>query len=105
MTLEEEVAQLRAENQRLRQQLATLQDQLATAQQRIAELEQQRAAPAFVKAKTPKRERKPRRKRSPEHNRGRRREPPTRIVQHTLERCPECLYRVHGQSIARRPSH
>lgn len=101
MTLEKEVAQLRAENHMLRQQLATLQDQLAAAQQRIAELEQ-RTAPSFVKAKTPKRERKPRRKRAPKHNRARRREPPTRIVQHALERCPACHYRLRGASLARR---
>ncbi len=102
MTLAEEVAQLRAENQLLRQQLATLQDQLAAAQQRIAELEQQRPPPPFAKAKTPKRERKPRRKRTPEHNQARRREVPTRVVPHALERCPACSYRLHGQSIARR---
>ncbi len=102
MTLEEELVQLRAENQALRVQLAAMQEQLAAAQQRIAELEQQRPPPPFAKAKTPKRERKPRRKRAAEHNRGRRREPPTEIVQHALERCPDCHYRLRGHSIARR---
>ncbi len=108
MTLEEEVARLRAENQALKEQLAqavaqiqTLQAQLAAAQERSAALEQQRPPPSFAKAKVPKRERKPRRKRAPEHNRGRRRDPPTRIVQHALERCPDCHYRLRGQSIAR----
>jgi transposase len=72
------------------------------AQQRIAELEQQRPPPPFAKAKTLTRERKPRRKRAPEQNRARRREPPTRIVQHALERCPTCHYRLRGQRIARR---
>ncbi len=102
MTLEEELVQLRAENQALRAQLAAMQAQLAAAQQRIAELEQQRTPPRFAKAKTPKRERKPRRKRAAEHNRGRRREPPTRIVRHAFERCPDCHYRLRGHSIARR---
>ena len=109
MTLEEEVALLRAENQALKAQLAqavaqiqTLQTHLAAAQDRIAALEQQRPPPPFAKAKTPKRARKPRRKRAAEHNRGRRREPPTQIVQHALERCPDCHYRLRGISLARR---
>ncbi len=110
MTLEEEVARLRAENQALSapltpalEQIQTLQRDLAAAQQRIADLEQQHRPPLpFAKAKTPKRERMPRRKRAPEHNQARRREPPTRIVQHALERCPDCHCRLRGQSIARR---
>ncbi len=103
MTVEEELVQLRAENQMLRAQLAALQEQLAAAHQRITELEQQhRPPPPFVKAKAPERERKPRRKRAREHNRARRREPPTRIVQHAFDRCPACQYRLRGQSIARR---
>jgi transposase len=109
MTLEEELIQLRAENQALNEQLAqalvqiqTLQEHLAAAQQRIADLEEQRPPPPFVKAKTRKRDRKPRRKRAPEHNRARRREPPTRIVQYALERCPTCHYHLRGQSLARR---
>ena len=43
MMLEEEVVQLRTENQELKQQLAQVLQQLAAAQQRIAELEQQRS--------------------------------------------------------------
>jgi transposase len=109
MTLEAELSQLRAENQALTEQLGqavaqiqTLQAELVAAQQRTTELEQQhRPPPPFVTAKTPKRERMPRRKRAPEHNRARR-EPPTRIVQHALARCPDCHYRLRGQSIARR---
>ncbi len=110
MTREEELSQLRAENQALKEQLVqavvqiqTLQVELAAAQQRIAELEQQhRPPPPFAKAKTPKRDRTPRRKRAPEHNQARRRELPTRLVQHALDRCPDCHYRLRGQSIARR---
>ncbi len=109
MTLKEEGALRRAENQALKKQLAqavtqiqALQTQLAAARERIAELEQERPPPPFAKAKVPKRERKPRRKRAPAHNRGRRRDPPARIVQHALERCPDCHYRLRGQRIARR---
>ena len=116
MTVEEELALLRAENQELRRQLAETLELLAVAlqrnaelelrnsalEQRIAELEQgQGGPPSFVKqnrtkVKTPN---KPRRKRDRQHNHGRRREMPTIAVQHALERCPECHYRLDGKSI------
>lgn len=102
MTLEEEVVRLRTENQDLKQQLALALEQLAAAQQRIAELEQRRdEPPPFVKPNRPKPAGPPppRKKRAPEHNRGRRRELPTRIQQHALERCPDCNYRLQGTSI------
>jgi hypothetical protein len=79
-----------------------LEQQLASALARIAELEQQHNdPPPFVKpnrskAVEPKR---PRKKRAPQHNRGRRREPPTRIEPHAFDRCPECNYRLQGQSV------
>ena len=105
MTLEEEVAQLRAEN-------AELKRLLAAALARIAELEQQLAArsgkpsagddpPLFVKPSRPKLVGpKPlRKKRDQKHNHARRREAPTRTVEHALERCPECSYRLRGQSL------
>ena len=95
MTLEDEVAALRAEN-------AVLRAQLAAALVRIAALEQQRDdPPPFVKPNRPKpAEPKPsRKKRAPQHNRARRREAPTRIVAHALDRCPDCTYRLHGTSI------
>lgn len=101
MTQEEEVARLQVENQDLKRQLAQALEQLAVAQQRIAELEQQRDdPPAFVKPNRPKANapKQPRRKRKPEHNHGRRRDPPTRIEQHALERCPTCHYRLRGHS-------
>jgi transposase len=102
MTVEEELALLRAENQELRHQLAQ-------ALRRIAELEQQVAAlrqrsdppPSFGKANRPKaaEPKPPRRQRAPQHNHGRPREEPTRIVQHALERCPTCGYRLQGHSL------
>jgi transposase len=102
MTLEDENAQLRTENAELRLLVAQLQQQLAVALARIAELEQQRRdPPSFVKSNTPKRTdpKPPRKKRAPQHNRARRRETPTRIVEHALDRCPDCHYRLRGQSL------
>jgi hypothetical protein len=102
MTLEDEVARLRAENAELRTLVAQLQDQLAAALARIAELEQQRRdPPPFVKPNRPARpDPKPsRKKRDARHNRARRRETPTRTVDHALSRCPDCNYQLRGQSI------
>jgi hypothetical protein len=110
--LEEEVVQLRNENQALREQVVVLleqleavRQQLTTALERIAELEQSsQEPPPFVKPHRPPRteEKKPRRKRAAEYNRGRKRETPTRVVVHELERCRTCGYRLRGQSLARR---
>jgi hypothetical protein len=96
MTLEEEVAALRAEN-------AWLRAELAAAQARIAELEQRKTpAPGFVRANTERKEKTaPRKKRAPEHNAGRRRAAPTQTVQHAYERCPDCGYLLRGHSVAR----
>ena len=105
MTLEEEVVVLRTEVQVLRQRVVTLQEELEAAQERIAELEaDKKRPPSFVKPNElrgtgPK---LPRRKRQAEHNHGRRREVPTKIVRHALERCPDCGYKLSGQSVARR---
>src|SRR5215216_4358281 len=102
MMPEQEVERLRAENQDLKQQLATLLQQLTAAQARIAELEQQHTdAPPFVKPNRPKSsEPKPKRKkRAPHHNHGRKRMTPTRSVEHALERCPDCDYRLQGHSL------
>ena len=98
MTLEEEVVFLRAEVQELR-------EELAAAQERIAELERGRKGPpSFVKANRPQdaQEQKPRRKRAAEQNGSRKREKPTRVVRHALKRCPDCGYKLQGQSIGRR---
>jgi transposase len=101
MTLEDEVARLRAENAELHSLVAQLQDQLAAALARIAELEQQRRdPPPFVKPNKPARpDPTPRKKRAAHHNQARRREPPTQIVQHALDRCPDCNYQLRGHSI------
>jgi hypothetical protein len=96
MTLDEEVAALRAANARLRAELAA-------AQARIAELEKRKTpAPGFVQANTERKDRaEPRRKRAPEHNAGRRRAAPTQTGQYAYERCPDCGYLLRGASLAR----
>ncbi len=108
MTLEEENARLRSENIRLQAEQTRLTTALAAALERVAALEAQLAAlqaskatPSFVKAATPRKEPKTRKRRAAEHNKGRRRESPTEIVQHALEHCPDCGYRLRGQSVAR----
>jgi transposase len=107
MTLEEEVVALRAE-------VASLREALAQAQARIAELERRKTPPPpFVRPNTNTPTRRPdpgpepdqpataRKKRAPEHNAGRKRETPTQIVYHALERCPDCGYLLRGHSVAR----
>ena len=95
---------MRAENGELRRLLAEVQQQLAVAVERIVELaaqiNQRRDPPAFVK---PQRQ-KPasggaRKKRAAAHNTSRKRMVATRIERHALERCPECAYRLTGESL------
>jgi transposase len=100
---------LRAENQALKEQLGQAVTQLAAAWQRHEELEQRitelerrsGGPPSFAKPNRPKpaEPREPRKKRAREHNHARRREDPTRKVQHALERCPECHYQLRGTSL------
>jgi transposase len=102
MMLEEEVDRLRTENQELKQLAAHLLEQLAAAQQRIAELEQQRVdPPPFVKPNRPQvtEPKSKRKKRASHHNHGRKRMTPTRSVDHALDRCPDCHYRLQGHSL------
>jgi hypothetical protein len=102
MTLEDEVERLRAETIDLRARVSELEQHLAAALARIAELEQQRRdPPAFVKPNRPSTDQPtgPRKKRAADHNHGRRCQAPTRTEPHALERCPECNYCLHGQSI------
>jgi transposase len=102
MRLEDEVERLGAENTDLRARVTELEQHLAAALARIAELEQQRRdPPPFVKPNRPPPgdPKRPRKKRAPEHNRGRLRELPTRSEPHTLDRCPDCNYRLQGQSV------
>jgi cell division protein FtsB len=96
MTVEEEIARLRAENEELRQQIGVL-------EQRIRELEGKSGdqPPPFVKRNRPKREgpKQARKKRDAKHNHARHREPPTQSVEHVLDRCPECNYHLRGTSL------
>jgi transposase len=105
MTTEEENAGLRVENERLRQQVQDLlgavaehEAALKAALERIEELEKgKKGPPSWVKANRPKAEgeKEPRRKREAKGNKARRREEPTRVVEHRLERCPDCGGRLH----------
>lgn len=92
---------LSVENAALRGQVEQLTGQLQTALARIAELEQRKPEPpAFVKPNRPSREpSRPRKKRAAEHNASRKRAEPTRTERHVLERCPDCDYRLSGESI------
>jgi transposase len=102
MTLQDEVERLRAENSDLRARVSELEQHLAAALARIAELEQQRHdPPPFVKPNRPKPDspKAPRKKRAPHHNHGRKRMTPTRYIEHALERCPDCHYRLQGHSL------
>jgi transposase len=117
MTDEEELARLRSENERLKGELAAarqviaaqgervgvLSQQVRTLEQRIAELEHgsDHHPPSFVKASRPRSNepKQPRRKRAKEHNHGRKRQTPSRAIEHAVERCPECDYQLRGQSV------
>src|SRR5713101_8443401 len=112
MMSEEEVAQLRVENQALREWLSQVQEQLSQTQEllraalaRIEELEKEKTPPpAFVKANTKKakaEEKQPRKKRDSRHNQARRRSVPTHIVEHRIVACPDCHLRLGGISLAR----
>jgi len=92
---------LSVENAALRGQVEQLTVQLQTALARIAELEQRKPEPpAFVKPNRPSKEPSgPRKKRAAEHNASRKRAEPTRTERHVLERCPDCNYRLSGESI------
>src|SRR5438270_13416566 len=102
----EQVSGLRDELSEMQAEKQGLQEQLAVAHQRIEELQKQKTPPpAFAKAnvKKPKAgEKKPRKKREAQHNHGRRRETPTRMVDHWISSCPECASRLGGVSVARR---
>jgi transposase len=98
-----ENAALRAEVAELRQQLAALTQQLQAALVRIGELEQDKPEPpAFVKPNRPNsaEPKAVRKKRAAAHNTSRKRSVPTRIERHVLEQCPDCGYRLSGESIA-----
>lgn len=94
---EQEFERLRAENAELRQQLAGALARIVALE---AQLTQRRDPPAFVQ---PPRQKAasgtPRKKRAAEHNTSRKRAKPTRIVRHALARCPDCQYRLTGESL------
>ena len=96
MTLEEEVVLLRAENAALRERIGEL-------EQRNGELEERgRRPPSFVKPNRSNsaQAKEPRRKRDARHNKGRKREKPTKMALHELEHCPDCGSRLYRRKIA-----
>lgn len=103
MTLQQEVEFLRVENAQLKKQLAEMLATIGALERRIAELEGRGGPPPFVKANKSKpiEKKKDRKKRASEHNHARRREEPTRTVDHALDRCPECNYKLQGKSVDR----
>src|SRR2546421_12161002 len=106
MTADERITTLEEQLEQALERVSVLEEQLAAAHKRIEELEKQKTPPpAFAKAnvKKPKAgEKKPRKKRAAQHNHGRRREVPTRVVEHCIVSCPVCTNRLGGVSIARR---
>jgi len=106
MTADERLANLEDELKQALERVHILEEQLSAAHKRIEELEKQKTPPpAFAKAhvkKPPADQKKPRKKRAAQHNHGRRREAPTRIVEHPIVSCPQCASRLGGISVARR---
>src|SRR5260370_27683068 len=106
MTADERNVILEDQLKRALERVQLLEEQLAAAQKRIEELEKQKTPPpAFAKANVKKpeaSEKKPRKKREAQHNHGRRREVPTRMVEHRIVSCPVCATRLGGISVARR---
>lgn len=107
MNWEQEIERLKAENTELRQLLAASREELAAVLARLAEIEEgskgRKEVPSFVKPARKKAggdERRERKKRAAEHNKSRKRAQPTRIERHALEHCPECNYRLRGESVA-----
>lgn len=107
MSLEEENRRLRAENAELHQQVTDLQEALGQLESEMvdarSEIEKaKKKLPSWVKSNKPKEEgpKKPRRKREGTANKARRREEPTRVVEHKLERCPECNSRLSRRKVA-----
>ena len=102
----ERIASLEEQLKQALERVRLLEEQLGAAQKRIEELEKQKTPPpAFAKANVKKAEaaeKKPRKKRAAQHNHGRRREAPTRIVAHGIQMCPVCASRLGGVSVARR---
>src|SRR5207248_6486862 len=106
MTTDERIVTLEDQLKQALERVQLLEEQLVVAHKRIEELEKQKTPPpAFAKANAKKPasgEKKPRKKRDPTHNHARRREKPTRMVEHRISTCPVCSSRLGGVSVARR---
>jgi hypothetical protein len=106
MTLEEEVAHLRAENAQLKEQLRFALERIAELEAKLEQTQVEPGAPPFVKPSTPKKNNphKPaRRKRAKDQNGARRREQmPSRTVEYRLEQCPDCGYGLRQHQLAGR---
>ena len=89
----EEVARLEAENVQLKAENTVLRELLEKQGSQL------RKPPSFVKASREQKVKQPRKKRAAKENRGRRREAPTRLERHTLDRCPDCGGELVGGSL------
>ncbi len=99
----EEGQVLLAENAALKRLVVELQEQVEVLTGRVAELEKKGKPPSFAKANRPKKEgTKTRKKRASIHNQARRREEPTQIERHAVDRCEGCGYHLRGESEAYR---
>ena len=105
MTAEEEVVRLRAENEELKGLLAQALGRIAELEGQLVDVPKGRGEPPFfVKPNArPKQTTaegpKARKKRDKQHNHGRKRETPTKTVRHSLDNCPLCKMRLHGESL------
>src|SRR5690348_14041606 len=105
MTADERIAALEGQLKQALERVRFLEEQLSAAYKHIEELEKQKTAPpAFTKANVRKphdEQKKPRKKRAAQHNRARRREQPTRMVEHHISTYGKCGSRLGGVSITR----
>jgi transposase len=101
-----EVDRLASELGQSRQSVAGLGEKLVGLEGRISLFEGRSDdnLPPFVKPNRPKSSRSvgPRKKRDPKHNRARRREEPTRRVEHDVERCSKCACKLGGRKLSYR---
>jgi hypothetical protein len=106
MTADGRIATREERLKQAREQVRLREEHLAAAHKRSEDLEKQKTPPpAFAKAQVKKREageKQPRKKREAQQHHGRRREAPTRMVEHRVGSCPVCASRLGGVSVARR---
>lgn len=98
---------LKAEVSSLKAEVSNLKGQVEQLQSQVEELSQTKKGEAsFVKPNKhrTKREKKAgqRKKRASESNHGRKTEAATETRQHVMEHCPDCGYKLSGQSVGRR---